>query len=99
MTYVLDFMAFAAIGLILDRVAFSQLRHAAASFWSSSNVNYRDTLFPRMILLPVGAALSAYAKGPDFGLLSVAGLILILGPLAILILQLFREWYRARPRP
>jgi hypothetical protein len=99
MTLLLDLVAFAAIGLVVDRVAFSQLRHTAASFWPSKTVSYKATMFPRMFLLPVGAALSAYAKdrGPEF--LSLAGLTLILAPTAILFVRFVREWYQARPRP
>ncbi len=40
----LDFVAFATIGLVVDRVAFSQLRHTGASFWPPKTVSYKATL-------------------------------------------------------
>lgn len=95
----LDFVAFATIGLVVDRVAFSQLRHTGASFWPPKTVSYKATLLSRMFLLPVGAALSAYAKDREPDFVSLAGLTLILAPIAILFARFIREWYQARPRP
>jgi hypothetical protein len=98
MTFVIDFLVLTTIGLAADRVAFAQLRHTAESFWPLANVSYRATAFPRLFLLPAGAALAAYAKGPEFNILNVTGVILLVAPVVILSLKVIREFYRDRPR-
>lgn len=98
MTFLVDFAAFMAIGILVDRVAFSELRRTGSSFWPVESTTYKATLFPRIVPLPVGAALSASAPGPDMNALSLIGLGLMVTPVLLLCVAVFRQWYAARPR-
>ncbi|MGT2516695.1 hypothetical protein ACVOMT_23130 (plasmid) [Sphingomonas panni] len=98
MTYLVDFAVYMAIGALSDRVAFSEMRRTASSFWPVECTTYKATLFPRTLPLPVGAALSAYAPGPDMNALNLIGLGLMLTPVLLLCVAIFRQWYAARPR-
>jgi purine-cytosine permease-like protein len=97
-TFLVDFSAFMAIGLLSDRVAFSEMRRAASSVWPFECTTYKATLFPRILPLPVGAALSAYARGPDVNALNLIGLGLMVAPVLLLCVAIIRQWYAARPR-
>ncbi|MGN7161948.1 hypothetical protein [Sphingomonas sp. SAFR-052] len=98
MTYLVDFAVFMGIGLLSDRVAFSEMRHTASSFWPVECTTYKATLFPRILPLPVGAALSAYAAGPDMNAQNLIGLGLMVTPVLLLCVAIFRQWYATRPR-
>jgi len=97
-TFVTDFAVYAAIGLLVDRVAFSELRRLASSSRAIKDSSYISTLFPRITPMPIGAALSAYAPGPDVDVLNLTGLALLVTPVLLLCVSIIRQWYTARPR-
>jgi hypothetical protein len=78
---VLDFFIFLVGALVFDRVGFSQLRRTAGMFHPVSGAfAYKSTIFPRLLLLPPAALLSAYSKHHEKGatIAAIAGLLLIL---------------------
>jgi len=93
-TFLVDFAAFMAIGLLVDRAAFSEMRRTASSFWPTKGTTYKATLFPRIAPLPIGAALSAYAPGPDMNAVSLTGLALMVMPVLLLCVAIFVDGMR-----
>jgi len=81
-----DFLIFLVGALFFDRVGFSQLKNTAGMFRSvEDSFTYRSVAFPRLVILPVAAALFAYSRHANAGstVAAIAGIALGLGVLMV----------------
>jgi hypothetical protein len=98
MAFLMHFLALSALGLVLDRVAYRGLKETAGSFWPVTDaVPYSATVMPRMVLLPIGAAILALTHGSEPSLVSLTGLTLCVLPTGLLCLKVIRGWLSQGP--
>jgi hypothetical protein len=96
----LDFVIALVGGLLMDRAGFWYLKNTAGQFGSALPFTYRETFFPRVLVLICGCVLIAWGYATsnrgDMPPLMVLGLALFIAAHVWLYVKWLRGWLRDR---